>query len=280
MDAVEHAHEGGLARARQAHDDEDLALADVEARCRARRPRTPSSRAARPAAGRHRACPRCDRPWGRRPSRRCDTKPWRSASRPRNVPPPGSGPRRTHRTDRQIVGPAAARAQVKGCGADNRRHARGAQPRPSTSSPATTSAMPTYWFATGRSCRKRDRQRHGDEREHRRGDQHDRQQPSRRADRVGHDAEQVGGARAEREQHAGVPAHAVELAPPHDRQHREARELRAPRCPQAGHPSHLLREVPEEEAADAEQHGRHDRPRQARRRACACPHAASPGRST
>ena len=150
---VDHAHERRLARARQSHHDEDLALGDVEGDV-AHRGHAPGLREqfTTRQVGVGRAYDfvglgSVDLPHV------ATRRPWRSASRPRCAPPPGSGPRRTHRTDRPIlVLPAGARKSgvaeptTAGASRDVRRGRARAGPSP-------TSAIPTYWFATGRSCR-------------------------------------------------------------------------------------------------------------------------------
>ena len=184
------------------------------------------------------------------------------------APPPGSGPRRTHRTDRPDSRPSRARAQVRGCGADNR-HACVArrQARPSTSRPS-----------------------------HDEGDAHVLvQRPAARAGRRSTARPRSGGTRPRRSARStAAPADApIEYVTTPSRsaapettastnpdvparrgrtrgagrapggEHREPARSRDAQSP--GTQPDLLGEVAEEEPADAEQHGRHDRPRQPRR---------------
>ncbi len=151
-DAVDHAHERGLARTREAHHHEDLALRDVE--------RHVTDRDHAPGLGEqflarqirigcaHDAI-------GLRPVDlpHVATRDRRGRRLGQGVHPlPGRVLGGPHRPDRQIVGPhAEARksrvAQPATVGAA------AAQPSPNETRPATTKAMPAYWFTTGRSCR-------------------------------------------------------------------------------------------------------------------------------
>ncbi len=196
------------------------------------------------------------------------------------APPLGSGPRRAHRTDRPIVGPPAhARksgvAEPTTANGDERR-----QPRPSTSRPEHDEARcPRTGCATGRSCRNAIESATAI-----RGNTAEAistidSRPSRRADRVRHDAEQVGGARDDGEQQSGVPPDAIELAATDERQageHREPARTGTPRVRAPSRPpvrssrggSHRCRTAPPRRSPTA-----------ARAAACACRPEASRGRS-
>ena len=152
VDPIDHADERGLARARQAHHHEDLALGDIE-RDVAHGDDAPGLR--EQLLTRQVGIGRAHDAIGLRPV----DLPY-VATRHRSVQRLGQGAhplpvgRDGPRPDRQIVSPRAESAQARGCAADNRWCGGcSGHPMPSDTKPATTSAMPAYWFATGRSCR-------------------------------------------------------------------------------------------------------------------------------